>query len=86
MTQAEITRMATANPVQQKGAALRTQIICRRCQEPIRADEVHRVRIMLVNAHPSAPTNHVDKEDDFHQACAAAVFHAFERAPQEAVA
>lgn len=62
-----------------EGDTMSTQIICRRCMKPITVtDDVHRVRIVLVSAHESAPRKHVDKEDDFHHQCAAEVFRAFD--------
>ena len=55
-----------------------TRIICRRCKEPINEPTVHRVRIVLVNAHESALLAQVDKEDDFHHRCAADIFKEFD--------
>lgn len=53
------------------------QIICRACKKVVPRD-VHRVRIILVNAGRGAPREQVDKEDDFHLSCAAYLFRAFE--------
>lgn len=58
-------------------AQVSIHFVCRRCKEPI-LGEVHRVRIILVNAGSTARPDDVDKMDEFHHACAAAIFHAFD--------
>jgi len=58
--------------------ARREIVTCRACGRDIPEKMVHRVRIVLTNAVKEAPPAAVDKEDDFHHACAASIFAVFD--------
>lgn len=56
-----------------KQSSVPTYPTCPRCGKPVHRD-AHELRAELVNAHPSAPEEHVRKHDSFHHDCAAAVW------------
>jgi hypothetical protein len=54
------------------------QTICDRCGDVIKSPnhDLHRVRLVLVNADEYAPKEHTDITGDYHHKCAAFLFHA----------